>query len=287
DQRWAEVFKQHDVIVGISMDGPKELHDRFRVDHQGEGSYNRVKAGIIQLRQTGIPVQFLSVIQLNSDPLQIHRHLIELGASSIDYLFPDFTHDTIAPIRAQHGSTPCADYLIPIFEEWWFKGTLDVPVSLFWNMARVILGGESQVDFLGNRPFGFLFVETDGAIEGLDVLRVCKHGIAQTGLNVLHDEFSRVAEVSELHGKAIFTGLPLPAGCQQCPEQETCAGGYLPHRYSEQRKFDNPSVWCQDLLCLFNHIRARLDVSVEETALRRQILNELTDEANQRLVGLY
>jgi uncharacterized protein len=275
DDEWAEVLCRHRVEVGVSVDGTPEIHDRSRVDHRGRGSYDRVLRGIEVLKTAGIPLEILSVIPFGADGVEIHRHLIDLGTRSINYLLPDFTHDTIGPIREQFGETPCADFLIPIFDHWWFKQTIDVRISLFLTMARVILGGASKQDLLGNHPLRFVFVETDGAIEALDVLRVCQPGITGTGLNVLCDEFRQVADVSPLHRSTIFTGMPLPTTCQGCAERDTCGGGYLPHRYSRSRAFDNPSVWCADLLRLFGHIRRRLDVDTEETALRRQVLGDL------------
>jgi uncharacterized protein len=279
DDGWIEVFQLHDVKVGVSLDGPKEIHDVFRVDHQGRGSYDAVARGLSLLREADIPLKILSVIQLGADPLLAHRHFVSLGANYIDYLLPDFTHDTIGPIRERYGPTPCADYLISIFDDWWFNGTLDLIIGLFWNIGRLILGGNSETDLLGNQPFRFVFVESNGAIEGLDVLRVCKEGIAKVGLNVLTHDFHHIAKASSLHREAIFDGVPLPSACNSCPERDTCSGGYLPHRYSTEHAFNNPTVWCEDLLSLFGHIRKRLNVSTEETNLRKQILHELAIES--------
>ena len=282
DDRWAEVLSRHHVEVGVSVDGTPEMHDKFRVDHRGRGSYDKVLQGIEALKKAGIPLEVLSVIPFGADGVEIHRHFIGLGAKSINYLLPDYTHDTIGLIHKQFGETPCADFLIPIFDHWWFKETMDVRISLFMTMARVILGGASKQDILGNHPLRFVFVETDGAIEALDVLRICQPGITGTGLNVLSDDFRQIADVSPLHRSTIFTGMPLPTGCQSCVERDTCGGGYLPHRFSRSRGFDNPSVWCADLLRLFAHIRRRLNVDEEETALRRQVLHELS---HSRLPG--
>jgi uncharacterized protein len=269
DAAWADVFSKYDVHVGISIDGPKETHDQSRVDHRGRGSYDAVERGIGALREGDVPFGILSVIPLGADPIATHRHFLTLGTGAISYLLPDFTHETIAAVRARHGPTPCADFLMPVFDDWWFHGTLDVRIADFWNIARVILGGASEIDTIGNRPALYAFVEADGAIEGLDVLRVCADGMAGTGLNVRDAAFSEIAQVSALHRQAIFEGMPLPEGCRDCPERDTCAGGYLPHRYSRTRGFDNPSVWCADLLKLFALIRRRLGVTVEATRVRR------------------
>lgn len=272
NEGWVQAFKTHDVSVGVSIDGPKEVHDAFRVDHAGRGSYDRVVRGIDLLRESGVRLGVLSVISLGSDGMRTHTHLAGLGVEAVNYLMPQFTHDTIGPVRERYGPTPCADFLLPILEEWWAGGGRRPRVGLFWDMSWLILGGRPQLDALGNPPLGFMFVEADGAIEGLDVLRVCQEGIARTGLNVLSNDFMEVADVSPLHRTVIFDGIPLPTACRGCREAETCGGGYLPHRYSLAGAFDNRSVWCADLLAIFGRLRELLAVPPEETALRRQVL---------------
>lgn len=271
DRAWTRVFSDLQVQVGVSIDGPKEIHDKFRVDHRGRGSHDRTVRGLDHLREAGIPFTILTVVQLGADPLPIHHHILGLGCNNISYLLPAYTHETIGPVRERFGPTPCADFLVPIFDDWWFNSTIDIRIREFWNIGRLILGGQSEVDSIGNPPLRFVAIETDGSIEGLDKLRCCEDGLTNTGLNVMSADFHDVEKVSALHAAAM-DGIPLSAACAACPEGSTCAGGYLPNRYSRAKQFDNPSVWCADLLLLFRHIRSRLRVSVEDTIAKRRAL---------------
>jgi uncharacterized protein len=271
DDRWIDVLREHDVQLGISLDGPREIQDRFRVDHRGRGSYGAVAASIERLNSAGVPFGILSVIQPGADSLLIHRHFVSLGCRSISYLFPAENHETIGPIRRRFGPTPCSDFLIPIFDEWWENSTIDVRIREFWEMSRAILGGTSQLDSIGNPAIRFVSVETDGSIHGLDKLRTCEDGMTDTKLTVHDADFGDIARLSTLHA-AVMAGLPLPTACRGCPERGTCGGGYVPARYSRERGFDNPSVWCADLLALFTHIRERLGVTPAQTLERRAAL---------------
>ena len=272
DARWVEVLRKYRIKVGVSMDGPQPIHDAFRVDHRGAGSYAQAERGLRMLQTAGIPCGVLSVIALGADPLSVHRHFMALGCKEITYVLPHFTHDNIALIHELYGATPCADFLIPIFDDWWFNGTPDIHVGDLRNLARIVMGGSSQIETLGNVPPRYVFIETDGELEGLDNLRACKNGIAKINLNIQSAEFRDILSADSIHGPAIFDGLPLCKACRACPECENCGGGYLPHRYSSVNGFDNPSVWCADLLKIFAHVRSRLGVTIEETHHRRLAL---------------
>jgi len=272
DEDWIEVLNRHEVDVGVSLDGPKAVNDAARIDHAGKGSYDNVVRGLQLLQEGGVRHGVLCVIPLGRDPLSVHHHFLNIGCRSLSYLYPDFTHDTFGDIRERFGPTPCADFLIPIFDDWWGSSSLDVRIRNFWEMARLILGGPSHIDALGNIPLRFVVVNPSGDVEGLDVLKACGEGVTQTGLNVLRDDFVEMATASPVHYQMIFQGAPLPSGCRGCSEETTCAGGYHPHRYSAVAGFDNRSVWCADLLKLFRHMRRRLEVTPGET---RRLRDEL------------
>lgn len=62
DDMWAEFFKIHDFRVGVSVDGDKESHDRFRTNLGGRGSFNAVQRGVETLRQHGVHPGFIQTL---------------------------------------------------------------------------------------------------------------------------------------------------------------------------------------------------------------------------------
>ncbi len=68
DSQWIEVLRKHRVGVGISMDGPKEIHDAVRVDHRQQGSYDRVARGLRLLQEGGVSYGIGCVIPSRSRP---------------------------------------------------------------------------------------------------------------------------------------------------------------------------------------------------------------------------
>ena len=269
NRRWCDVFIRHGVSVGVSLDGPEAVNDELRVDVHGNGSYLRVREGIHQLRDEGVPWSVLSVVNLGHDPLGIHRHLLDdIGTTNVDYLIPDHTHETIQAVRSRYGATPVSDWLIPIFDDWWARDSIRVRVRIFDAMVGSILRSRVGSVQFGNPPFGYLVVESDGTVEALDVLKICGSSPGKTGLTVRSPEPVAQALPSFLRA-AVFEGLPLPDACEGCREAATCAGGWLPHRFSRAREFNNPSAWCSDLYKLFGHVRSRVRPESSQLELHR------------------
>jgi uncharacterized protein len=227
DSRWVDLLRKHRVSVGISMDGPKEIHDAVRVDHRQQGSYDQVERGLRLLQEAEVPYGIGCVIPLGADPLTVHQHFLGLGSKQITYLMPHFIHDTIEPIHQRYGPTPCADFLIPIFDHWWFESTMELQINNLKDVARVIMGGQSHSEAIGNGPPGYVFIEADGEMEGLDNLRACGQGLSRIKLNVRQADFFALLRTETMHSQAIFEGMPLAAACSGCPEGATCAGGHL------------------------------------------------------------
>lgn len=256
DDDWVETLKRHSVNVGVSLDGPALINDARRIDFQGRGSHAAVVAGLRRLQDGGLQPGVLTVIDPLISGLDVYHHLRELEVTSIDFLIPDVTHDSKPLLYPGLTGTPVADYLVPIFDEWFAEDDPDVIVRLFWSILRELMGGESMTDVFGNQPMSYAVVESDGAIEALDVLKVCGVGVNGTGLNVATDDLAALTRSDGLGAQILRGEVALSPVCQACPERVVCGGGYIPHRYSSANGFANPSAWCADILKLVGHIRS-------------------------------
>jgi uncharacterized protein len=85
DDDWCALFKRWSVRIGVSVDGPKDIHDAHRVDRSGRGTHDRVMRGIAKLREHQIPFSVIGVLTqdaLNA-PEEIWRFYEELGAAHV------------------------------------------------------------------------------------------------------------------------------------------------------------------------------------------------------------
>lgn len=258
DDDWIAVLREHRIHVGVSIDGPAEIHDRARPRHSGAGSHADTVRGVRLLRDAGLDPGLLCVVNPGLDGLTVYEHLRSLGTRRIFFLLPDITHDNKARWYGDRGPTPVADYLIPVFDRWLEEDDPDLEVRPFRNLITMMLGGEVLDDAFGNPLESYLIVETDGGIHALDALRVCADGIADSGLNLRVNGFDDLALGMPFVHRVVHEGIPLCDTCRRCPEAAVCGGGHLPHRYARGSGFDNPSVWCADVLALLDHIRTRL-----------------------------
>lgn len=254
DDDWLDLFFEHGIALGISIDGPRAVHDSERVDHAGRGSHARVESALVRTLEAGLEPLVLAVVRPGFDGAEIYRYLRGLGVRRLDLLIPDVTHEGAAALRLRYGPTPIADVLLPAFDAWLEEDDPDADVRLFKAMIVQLTGEPSGIDAFGNRPASYLVVESDGAIEGNDVFKICATGVAATELNVLCNSFDDIRPETGFLGQFVHEGLPLPRACRPCRWRKACAGGYPPHRYSPESGFDNASAWCADLMAMFDHI---------------------------------
>lgn len=261
---WVELFDQYEMHLGLSLDGTASANDAYRVDHRGRGSHARVLEGAQHLMTPAgrrIFSGILAVINPYSDSLEVFHHLVELQPCAIDFLLPHGNWDNIPAIKRSDPlqTTPFADWLIPIFDEWFHEYADQVQIRTFEEIIEHLAGGPGRLETIGLQPVSLICVATNGDLEGVDTLKSIP-GEHILGFNLKDHSFDDVLA----HPKYVLRQLGLNAlceTCRSCPIVNTCGGGYLPHRWGKGNQYLNPSVFCADLMKLIYHIQ---DIIVTE-----------------------
>ena len=257
DEHFCELFREYGMRVGVSVDGDRTAHDRHRRFADGRGSHDRALRAVRLLQQPGhrgLLAGLLCTIDPENDPLRTYSALLELDPPRIDFLLPHATWDT-PPARLEASATPYADWLITI-ADYWFATECPVPVRLFDSLLSLMAGGPSLVESTGISSADHVVIETDGAFEQTDSLKTAYHRAAATGMTVFSHSLDEVADHPGLRERR--RGIAdLCSTCRSCPEVKVCGGGLYAHRFRRQGGFDNPSVYCRDLMKLTSYFRDR------------------------------
>lgn len=265
NKEWCSIFKKYSVHVGLSIDGSREAHDMYRKDHAGNGSYDRVIRGAKLLKEELGYLNLVTVINVREPVSKNYEAFSELGASSINYLITDYTHDNY-PYDAGNNETPTADWLIALFDRW-SQDTTKRFIPFFSGMINLLLGRTAveQIEVTS------LVVETDGKLEVIDSMKACGDAFTKNHLNIRQNEFADIMDTS-LGALYFKDGVnQLSEKCQKCPIKDICKGGRLVHRYSQAKGFNNPSVYCKDLVKIIAHIQAHLIDRFAEVYEKEQV----------------
>lgn len=261
---WIDFLVEHNIGFGISVDGPADIHDKFRVDHKGRGTYAKTEVAIKRCASRPDIAEewgILAVANPNYSSVRIFDHLRALGVKKFDFLLPDHHHDNPPPWN----SGELSRFYIELFDHWYEQNDSSVRIRFFESIIKGMLGYPTGIDALGVHPISEIVVETDGSLEPLDVLRTCANGYTNQRLNVLTHTIDDLRD-TEVFRLGLLNQDHLPRACMDCEAYEICGGGYLPHRFSRETQFNNRSIHCETLLDLFQHIHGVVSRDFDKAA---------------------
>jgi len=247
DDAWAAFFKQHGYLVGLSVDGPRPMHDAYRVGKQGEGSFDAVIRGWDLLRKHDVATNILCTVhRANADhPLEVYRFFRdELGAEYIQMIpiVERATPETIAAANEGWGGTRGRDrplykqegnlvtgrtvdaakfgqFLIAIFDEWVKRDVGKVYVITF-DIALGSWMGQHNLCIVSPTCGNALALEHNGDVYSCDHYVEPDHrlgNIKETPLQTLVS-----SEQQRRFGQNKFDTLP--RYCKECPVLFACYG---------------------------------------------------------------
>jgi uncharacterized protein len=181
DDEWAAFFKEHDFLIGISIDGPRQLHDVYRVDKGGKPTFDKVMRGLRLLQKHGVEYNILTTVnRVNADyPLEVYRFLRdEAGTTWMQFIPVVERINTDGLTLYQEGTTVSDRSVLPeqfgrflcdIFDEWVRHDVGRVFVQTFEATASNWLGMPSSGMCVFNETCGVgLAIEHNGDLYSCD-----------------------------------------------------------------------------------------------------------------------
>ena len=225
DEAWAQFLKEHQFLVGLSLDGTRELHDKFRVDAQGKGSWNRVTKALALLERYQVETNLLCVVTgaMVRSPQKVYQSLRKLGNHPLQFI------PCLDPLGTPRGTLPHSltpegygRFLCLLFDCWYqdLKHGTYVSIRNFDDYLRLMLGMPPGSCAASGACGSYLVVEGDGSLYPCDFFVLdqwCMGNIFETSVVEALDSPTGHAFLEE--------GSKRPTTCQFCPYVLLCRGG--------------------------------------------------------------
>ena len=246
DEQWCQFFHKHQFLIGISIDGPQAIHDRYRRTRSDKPTHHLVEKAIALLKQHQVEFNTLTVVNHESveHPEVIYDYLKSLGSQHMQFIplverkATEKTSDGLTllhPGRAE--SSQVTDWSVDgekfglfmstIFHQWVRKDMGTIWRQWFENTLALTAGQESQT---------CVFAPTCGnafALEANGDIYACDHYVyPEFKLGNIHaTAISTINQSIESHGCGQSKQTSLSNDCLNCPYLSLCNGGCPKHRF--------------------------------------------------------
>jgi len=260
NDEWCQFFKEHQFLIGVSLDGPREVHDYYRKNKGGEGSFDSVIQGLEKLKEFDVEFNILCAVNVANatKPLKIYRFFRDVVEADFVQFIPIV--ERVNKQGEQRGNRVTdrsitgkqyGEFLIAIFDEWVTRDVGKVFVQIF----DVALG-----KWLG-QPGGLcIFDQTCGkalAIEHNGDLYSCDHYVEpryRLG-NIATSEMIQLVSSSKQHNFGMDKQKTLPKYCMDCEVLFVCNGGCPKNRIKHTLEGEfGLNYLCEGYRKFFNHI---------------------------------
>jgi uncharacterized protein len=261
DDAWAEFLAEYRFLVGLSLDGPQDLHDAYRKRGE-EGTFLEVMRAAEALRRHGVEFNILSLVtpMAAARGAELYRFFVGEGFTYLQFIpCVERTPDgRLAPYTV--GAEEYGRFLSDLFDAWLADGRR-ASIRLFDALLERLVTGQSPLCVLGRRCDHYLVVEHSGDVYPCDFFVTRRWQLG----NLLQTPLARLYG-SEKHAE--FAGLKglLAPECLACEWSEVCWGGCLKERQIVGDPRRVASYLCQASRQFFGHAMGELRRLAEELA---------------------
>ncbi len=231
DEDWCRFLAEQDFAVGLSLDGPQPIHDRYRVTRNGEPTHERTMRGYELLRQHGINCDILCVVNAHNvrHPTQVYRFFKQIGGRYITFL-PLVERRPDAEGGVSRRSVPAkawGDFLCSIFDEWTSRDVGRVDVQIFEETARAALRQEHALCIFRETCGDIPVVEHNGDFYSCDHFVHPEHRLG----NIRERPLVELLESPEQRAFGCAKLEGLPDYCRACDVRDMCNGECPKNRF--------------------------------------------------------
>ncbi|MBQ3705018.1 MAG: anaerobic sulfatase maturase [Clostridia bacterium] len=288
DDAWCEFLAENGFDVGVSIDGPALVHDRYRKDAAGQGTFDRVVRSIRLLQSHGIQPDLLCTVtpETAENGDLVYRTLRDLGTGWMQFI-PIVRRDGEGGITADSVSpTQYGEFLKDVFSQWLFHDLDRTEVQLFSETARVLNGQEASLCWMRETCGRVPVVEKDGSVFSCDHFVRPDFRLGSTEENSLQALMSSSRQ--ERFGNAKRDSLT--AECRACPWLFLCHGGCPKDRFARSPGGEEGQYYlCEGLKSFFAYAVPRLRQAMRLSAARKSrqdIMEALVRAERESVRGL-
>ena len=256
DDAWCEFLAQENFYIGLSLDGPKDLHDRYRVTKGQKPTHKQVVQAFQLLRRHKVHVDLLCVVHdVNvKHPTAVYRHLKEIGGEYLQFL-PLVERAEDAERSLVSRSVPAAAYgefLCTIFDEWIRNDVGKIFIQLFDESVRPFLGMDHALCIYRETCGDVPVVEHNGDFYSCDHYVLPEYKIG----NINEQHLGDLVEHSAQRDFGMRKWTSLPRFCRECEVLGMCNGGCPKDRFIKTPDGEEGlNYLCAGLKRFFTHSR--------------------------------
>ena len=297
NDEWCRFFKDNNFLVGISIDGPERLHDRYRKDYGGRGTFHRVMRGIELLQKHGVEFNTLSVINdYNVNyPVEIYRFFKEIGSRYMQFtpiverlgtrddgLELLTAADNPEDVEIASWSVPplaYGNFYIRMFNEWVCRDVGQYYVQLF---------DATLACFVGEQPGVCLYAKTCGhalAMEHNGDIYACDHFVYPEHLrgNILTHSLVGITLSKEQMRFGNAKTNDLPQQCLNCKFLTLCNGECPKNRFTTTSDGEyGLNYLCPGLKLYYNYVYPYMEYMANELQNQRPPANIMKSDLVRR-----
>jgi uncharacterized protein len=289
DDEWCRFFKQHNFLVGISIDGPRKLHDAYRVDRHGRGTFDRVMQGLSLLKNHGVDFNILAAVHAANGeyPLEVYRFFRDEAEARFIQFIPVVEQNDGTGVATEWSvkSRQYGKFLTGIFDEWVRRDVGSVFVQHFDAALASWLGVPPSLCIFAPACGTAMVLEHNGDVYSCDHFVEAEHRLG----NIMESPLRHIIARKKRFRFASRKSADLPAYCKQCRVLFACNGGCPKNRFIKTPDGEaGLNYLCRGYRLFFTHIDEAMRFMADELShggAPARVMNEMRRKMDRNTEG--